>query len=216
MKTYLEPDDLDVRIEIVPLIDVIFCILVFFILGAVNIARLQGLNLDLPQAETAKTQLSDTLPVQIDALGQIKVENTVVTEEQLNQILGAYVRQKPQGVVVVQADKLVSYGQVARLIDTLQKVGGSRVALGASTQIPLPQNGTSTNGLNTNPNLPVLPQNAQPGTLQPNPDPANLGQPTLTEPGEQVPLEPTLPNASELNPNPQSLPQPSMPATTSP
>ncbi|HEY9827473.1 MAG TPA: biopolymer transporter ExbD [Stenomitos sp.] len=214
MKTYLEPDDLDVRIEIVPLIDVIFCILVFFILGAMNIARLQGLNLDLPQAETAKTQLSDTLPVQIDALGQTKVENTVVTDDQLTQILTAYVQQKPQGIVVIQADKLVSYGQVARLIDTLQKVGGSRVALGASTQIPLPQNGTLPNGVNTNPGLPSL--NSQPGTTQSNPDVTNLGQPTLTEPGGQVPLDPTLPNPSELNPNPQSLTQPSTTATASP
>jgi biopolymer transport protein ExbD len=134
MKIFLEPDDLDVRIELIPLIDVIFCILVFFILGAVSYGRAQGLNLDLPTAETAQTQLSDTLKVDVDALGQIKIENTPVTEDQLVRVMSAYVRQKPQGVVVLEADKLVNYGQVARLIDTLQKVGGNRVALGAIKQ----------------------------------------------------------------------------------
>jgi biopolymer transport protein ExbD len=197
MKVYLEPDDLDVRIEIVPLIDVIFCILVFFILGAVNIARLQGLNIDLPQAETAKTQFSDTLPVEIDALGQIKIENTPVTEEQLSQILAAYVKQKPQGVVVVNADKLVSYGQVTRLIDTLQKVGGTRVALGAVPQAPASGN-PNPGGLNL---TPTLPEN-----LSPLPD--------LTQPPTETPstLVPTVP----LAPNPTLPQQPSVNSTENP
>jgi biopolymer transport protein ExbD len=160
MKVFLEPDDLDVRIEIIPLIDVIFCILVFFILGAVNFTRLAGLNVDLPQAETAQTQFSDTLPVEIDALGQIKFENTPITEDQLSQLLAKYVSEKPQGVVLLQADKLVSYGQVTRLIDTLQKVGGSRVALGAMKQTS--NSGSQSNGLTPNVPLQTLPNPNQP------------------------------------------------------
>jgi biopolymer transport protein ExbD len=197
MKVFLEPDDLDVRIEIIPLIDVIFCILVFFILGAVNFTRLSGLNVDLPQAETAQTQFSDTLPVEIDALGQIKVDNTPLTEAQLSQLLGNYVRQKPQGVVVLQADKLVSYGQVSRLIDALQKVGGSRVALGAIKQPPGDQNGSSLNPLGGS--VPDLPTQSQPN-LAPTPEQS------LT------PTVPTLPNAPSSSVLPQQ-PGQGVPAT---
>jgi biopolymer transport protein ExbD len=196
MKVFLEPDDLDVRIEIIPLIDVIFCILVFFILGAVNFTRLAGLNVDLPQAETAQTQFSDTLPVEIDALGQIKFENTPITEDQLSQLLAKYVREKPQGVVLLQADKLVNYGQVTRLIDTLQKVGGSRVALGAMKQNS--DSGSQSNGLTPNVPLQTLP---------------NLNQPTVPT------LEPNAPSGSTLPPQPgNGLPStlPTVPTPTAP
>ena len=46
MKVNIEPDDLDVRIEIIPLIDIIFCILVFFLLGAVTTGCTMGLDVD--------------------------------------------------------------------------------------------------------------------------------------------------------------------------
>lgn len=195
MKVFLEPDDLDVRIEIIPLIDVIFCILVFFILGAVNFTRLAGLNVDLPQAETAQTQFSDTLPIEIDALGQIKFENTPITETQLSQLLSQYVSQKPQGVVLLQADKLVSYGQVTRLIDTLQKVGGSRVALGAMKQPSVSGQG-QPNGSAPNVPLQPLPNLNQPTapTLEPN-LPSGLSLPQ--QPGNELPS--TLPTAPQSN-----------------
>jgi biopolymer transport protein ExbD len=194
MKIYLEPDDLDVRIELIPLIDVIFCILVFFILGAVSFARMEGLNVDLPQAGTAKTQFGDTLPVEVDALGQIKVRNTTISENQLSQLLSAYVSQNPEGIVVLQADKLVSYGQVARLIDTLQKVGGTRVALGATIQAPIPQSGNIFPG----DEIPILPNPAQP----------NLNQPF-------VPNAPTAPVPLPNNPNPNLPGRPSLPNSNS-
>ncbi|MCU0536378.1 MAG: biopolymer transporter ExbD, partial [Hydrococcus sp. Prado102] len=46
----------EVRIEIVPMIDVIFCILVFFILAAVSFSRQQAINIDLPKAESGLAQ----------------------------------------------------------------------------------------------------------------------------------------------------------------
>jgi biopolymer transport protein ExbD len=211
MKVYLEPDDLDVRIEIVPLIDVIFCILVFFILGAMNIARLQGLNIDLPKAETAKTQFSDTLPVEIDALGQVRVDDASLNEAQLKQILTAYVKQKPDGVVVVNADKLVSYGQVAQLIDTLQKVGGTRVALGSVPQAPTPE-ATTPDSLDLNPPLnPTLPDGLnQPPDLAPPLQP--LPSPVLPgTPNSSIPSQPS--QLSTINPSP--APNPSLPTGTS-
>lgn len=190
MKIFLEPDDLDVRIELIPLIDVIFCILVFFILGAVSYGRAQGLNLDLPKAETAQTQLSDTLKVEVDSLSQIKVDNTPVTEEQLVQVMAGYIRKNPQGVVVLEADRLVNYGTVAQLIDKLQQIGGNRVALGAVRPDP---NAASPSPF--------------PGSLQPPTSPLNPG---LSSP--QTLPQPSLPGTVTV---PQTIPQ-TIPQTTSP
>jgi biopolymer transport protein ExbD len=210
MKVNIEPDDLDVRIEMIPLVDVIFCILAFFILAAVGLARGEGLNIDLPSAETGQTQLDKKVGVEIDALGQIKVQDTPITEEQLTQFLAAYVKQNPKGVIELYADKLVSYGQVVRLIDLLQKVGGNRVSLG--TQSLSATNSAPNNSLNQ-------PLNPQQGTSQPlNP----LQQNSPFPGGTTSPLNsgsPLFPETSPLSPNVSpKVPglQQTLPPTTAP
>jgi len=56
------------------LIDVIFCILTFFILGAVGLSRQQAISLDLPKASTATTPMREMLVVSLDDFGQLYVE----------------------------------------------------------------------------------------------------------------------------------------------
>jgi biopolymer transport protein ExbD len=204
MKVNLEPDELDVRIEMIPLVDVIFCILAFFILAAVGLARGEGLNIDLPTAETGQTQLSEKVAVEIDALGQIKVQDTAITEDQLTQFLAVYVKKNPKGVIELYADKLVSYGQVVRLIDVLQKVGGNRVSLGTQ---PL----STTNPAPNNPlNQPLNPQ-------QRSPQPLNPGLPINPVPGgttDPLNSSPLLPGTTPISPGIPGLQQSLPPATT--
>ncbi len=186
MKVNIEPDDLDVRIEIIPLIDIIFCILVFFLLGAVTTGSTKGLNVDLPKANSGQTQFGDQLTVEVDVLGQIIIQNTVVSKEQLSQLLATYVAQKPQGVVVFQADKRLNYETVIDLFDLLRKVGGTRVALGTTDRSATPQ--------------PLTPDLGMPTVLNPSGQ-LNLNQPPLSNPlPNEVPVIPTSP--ANTNPNP--------------
>jgi hypothetical protein len=103
--------------------------------------------------------------------------------------LATYVAQKPQGVVVFQADKRLNYETVIDLFDLLRKVGGTRVALGTTDSPATPQPLTPGLGMPTLPN-----PSGQP----------NLNQPTLPNPlanplPNEVPVIPTSP--TNLNPN---------------
>ncbi len=174
MKTYLDSENSEVRIEILPLIDVIFCVLTFFILAAVGLTRPEGINLDLPEAKTSNTQLGEILQVRIDGLGQLYVDQQPVTQGQLTQTLQTYVRAKPTGIIVLSADRLVSYDQVIQVLDLLQSVGGNRVALGTTT----PDNAAQEQP-GTSPQTPdILP-------LPPLSDP---NVPTLAPPNQQPPI----------------------------
>ncbi|MBR8828980.1 MAG: biopolymer transporter ExbD [Gomphosphaeria aponina SAG 52.96 = DSM 107014] len=124
-----EPNHQEVRIEIIPLIDVIFCILTFFILAAVSFSRQQAITLDLPPAETGETQMQEMLIVSLDNLGQIYVEKELVTRSQLTQALKNYRTLNPEGLMVLYASKNASYQNVIEVLDALREVGGSRVAL---------------------------------------------------------------------------------------
>lgn len=134
----------EVRLEILPLIDVIFCILTFFILAAVSFSRQQAINLDLPSARTGQTQMDEMMVVSLDSIGQIYVEEEFVTYEKLREILENYYLINPRGLVVLNASKDVRYNEVIELLDLLRSYGGDRVAL-------------ATLPLEGDPNLPAVP-----------------------------------------------------------
>ncbi len=129
MKINLDTPSEEVRIEIIPLIDVIFCILTFFILAAVGLTRQLGINVDLPQASTSTAQMREMLVVSVDPIGQTYVEQQPVSREQLTGMLLDYRLNSPDGLVVLYASRSSSYANVIGVLDLLRSVGGDRVAL---------------------------------------------------------------------------------------
>lgn len=129
MKLNLDSTEPDVRIEIVPLIDVIFCILTFFILAAVTLTRQAAINVDLPRASTGTTQMRQNLLVSVDPIGQTYIEKLPVSKEQLLQAIVNFRQQNPQGLVILSASRSASYNDVVQVLDLLRSAGGDRVAL---------------------------------------------------------------------------------------
>ncbi|MGL5795779.1 MAG: ExbD/TolR family protein [Waterburya sp.] len=154
------------NIEILPLIDVIFCILTFFILAALNFSRQQAISLDLPQAKTGAPQMQNILIVTIDDVGQLYVDQKLVSRSDLSWEIKKYNQDNPGGLMTLYAAKNSTYREVVEVIDILREVGGDRVALatlpaGSETPITPP-----TPGVNpaipiptpeSNPALPGLP-----------------------------------------------------------
>lgn len=129
----------DVRIEIIPLIDVIFCILTFFILAAVGLTRQQAIDLDLPNASTgdplppqgigAEALQRERLYVSVDAIGQVYLDQQPVTLDLLYDVLQQHQQVSPDGLIVLYASRDARYEDVIQVLDLLRSVGGDRVAL---------------------------------------------------------------------------------------
>jgi len=129
----------DVRIEIIPLIDVIFCILTFFILAAVGLTRQQAIDLDLPNANTgnplppqgigAEALQRERLYVSVDAIGQVYIDQQPVTLDLLYDVLQQHQQVSPEGLIVLYASRDARYEDVIQVLDLLRSVGGDRVAL---------------------------------------------------------------------------------------
>lgn len=130
MKINYDAPTEEARIELIPLIDVIFCILTFFLLAALQLTRQQAVNVDLPTAETGTVQMQEMkLFVSVDQLGQTYVDKQPVSREQLYQLLLAYKKARPEGLIVLSASKMASYNDVMQVLDLLRLAGGDRVAL---------------------------------------------------------------------------------------
>ena len=135
----LESPSEDVRIEIIPLIDVIFCILTFFILAAVGLTRQQAIDLDLPNASTgnplppqgigSQALQRERLYVSVDAIGQVYIDQQPVTLNLLYDVLLQHQQVSPDGLIVLYASRDARYEDVIQVLDLLRSVGGDRVAL---------------------------------------------------------------------------------------
>jgi biopolymer transport protein ExbD len=175
IKTHLESTETDVRIEIVPLIDVIFCILTFFILAAVTLTRQTAISVDLPRAGTGAPQLRQLLVVSVDPIGQTYLEKQPISRESLAAALQNFKQQNPDGLMVLYASKAASYNDVVQVLDLLRDVGGDRVALATlpdngQNPAPLPNSFTLPDG-SINPQAPYqIPGQVDP--LSPAPIPA--------------------------------------------
>jgi len=122
----------EVRIDILPMIDVIFCILTFFILGIVGLSRQQSINLDLPQASSAKPQVQKMMTVNLNSSNKLYIDTKPVTHNQLFNSIKNYRELNPEGLVVLRASKKSSYNQVVQVLDILKEVGEDNVALATS------------------------------------------------------------------------------------
>lgn len=191
MKINLDTPSDEGRIELLPLIDVVFCILTFFILAALQLTRQQAITVDLPKASTGETQMQKMLIVGIDPQGRTYIDQQVLNASQLDQQLKRFKRWNPSGLMVLYAPKDARYNDVVQVLDQMRAVGGSRVALAT-----LPSSAETPAAENQNP--------ATPGT---NPEPSILLPAPSDAPPAPNPFAPTPSAPSPSAPSSSDSPQ---------
>ena len=130
------PDDSEtpLQINIVPMIDVLFCILAFFIVSSLSLIRSEGLPVNLPKAATAQSQLQAQIVVTVDVNGAIFLNRQPLELANLAEEVRALVGQNTEALVVINADARVAHGAVVSVIDRLNQVNGVKLAIAAQRQ----------------------------------------------------------------------------------
>jgi biopolymer transport protein ExbD len=187
------------RVEMIPLIDIIFCILTFFLLSGMQMARQQqSINVDIPAAnKTAETQTRDILVVSLDPTGQVFIEQQPVTQlDILRQQIKSYRITKPSGSIVLYASKQVKYDRVIQILDFMREAGGNEnVALGVDNE-PTPSSTTAP--LNP-PVNPLAAPTSQPG-------PAVTAMPSPFNVAPTAPMPSAAPTMAPFSPSPAARP----------
>ncbi|MEO1591467.1 MAG: biopolymer transporter ExbD [Cyanobacteria bacterium J06632_22] len=213
MKLDLDNPNEEVRIEIIPLIDVIFCILTFFILAAVSLTRQQAISLDLPGADTsaplpAQTDERERIYVSVDATGTTYIDQSPVPLNVVEDVLRQHRQIYPNGLIVLYAARDARYEDVVGVLDLLREVGGDRVALAT---LPKADTGLEDGQLpGLDPLNPTDPLSPSLDPLQPLPGGTDPLNPGLTQPGL-----PTIPGASTV-PGGTTTPGVTTPGVTTP
>jgi len=116
-----------VRIEMVPLIDMFFLVLTFFIFGVFSMTIQRGILVDLPRASTATSAREETVPVSVTADGAVLLRDEPVSVAQLAERLRAEDARHPEALVLVNADQAARHGLVIAVLDAVRDAGLQRV-----------------------------------------------------------------------------------------
>lgn len=131
------PSSPQARIEILPLIDIVFLLLVFFIYAMLSMAVHRGMPVELPASATAEIDKALTLSVTIQADGEIYLDKAAASLDGLRPRIEGRVREggRPAAEVGVLlfADRSVPYQRLFDVLDQIRLAGLTRISLQAVT-----------------------------------------------------------------------------------
>ncbi|MCC0176095.1 biopolymer transporter ExbD [Waterburya agarophytonicola K14] len=127
----LEEPDLPPTINILPMIDVIFAILVFFIVSSLYLTRSEGLPVNLPRASTTEVQKTKQITVSLDSEGKLSIDSKATQISQLKTEIEKLIQSGDTTTVVINADKTVEHGLVVDAIDRIRQIPKIQLAIAA-------------------------------------------------------------------------------------
>jgi len=118
------------RIEIIPMIDTMFFLLVFFMVATLSMTVQRGLPVNLPHAASARDEIKQVITLTLTKEGKLyfdKEELASPAEAALR--LASQITPDTQVSVVINADRAVEHGRVIDLMDAVRQVGVTRIAV---------------------------------------------------------------------------------------
>ena len=129
MRGFNDETEDNVEINILPMIDVIFAILSYFIISTLFLTRFDGLPVSLPTAQTSERQPDANFTVTIDEVGQISLNRESIEIEALKSTIMQQVNPGQTAVVTIHADEDASHGQVVKVMDEVRTIDDAKLAI---------------------------------------------------------------------------------------
>jgi biopolymer transport protein ExbD len=132
MRSFLpnNQDDEESSVDITPMLDVVFIMLIFFIVTATFVKE-SGIDVDKPAAATAIVQEKASILVAIDADNNIWINRRQVDPRSVRSIIERLHAENPKGTVVIQADKESKNNTLVQVMDASRRAGVYEIALAA-------------------------------------------------------------------------------------
>ncbi len=123
------PTERKIRIEMLPLIDIVFLLLVFFIYAMLSMAVHRGLPVVLPKSTTAQVDKKLVLSVTVKADSTIFVDKEQVHLKDLAQFLRSKAKGQKETGVLLFGDRSLSYQKLFQVLDQIRIAGLQRISL---------------------------------------------------------------------------------------
>lgn len=118
----------DAQIDMTPMLDIVFIMLIFFIVTSSFINQ-SGIEVEQPQAATGVSQKKAVIYIGITAANEIYIDNKMVDQRRVQADVARLLLEQPNGAVVIQADRFAFNGTVIAVMDAAKRAGVSNIAL---------------------------------------------------------------------------------------
>ena len=127
-KSY-KSNEKDIQINILPMVDIIFVILSFFIISSLYLVKLESIPVDLPKAETSENDLNDPIIVSLDIEGKIYINKNYSDKKSFEFDLKKLLSKQDKNFVLIRADKEIRFGEFIYVLDILRKYKNLKIAV---------------------------------------------------------------------------------------
>jgi len=117
------------RIEIVPMIDTIFFLLVFFMIASLAMTTMRGMPVNLPKSSTARDRSSVRTVITITKTGRYYVDKRLVRFGDLRPVLSSKLKENPKLGVIINCDKKQNWGRGIEVMDEARRAGAENLTI---------------------------------------------------------------------------------------
>ena len=126
-----KPDSL---LNMTPMIDIVFLLLIFFLLTTNFIAQ-EGINVNLPNAKSTGLQTEKEITIHITREGRVFIKNKEVNEAELYKTLKSLIGNHPGQPLTIRADKDVILDAVVKVMDTAKSSGAEKLFIATESDL---------------------------------------------------------------------------------
>ena len=124
-------------VMIIPMIDIMLFLLVFFMLSTIYMVQTNVLPVSLPQSSSAKQETRpNVVAITVTASGDVFFDKDTAPDKRLAEKIRRTLEQDKNTIFVLRGDKAARYESIAAVLDLLKKSGASRVSLATETAKP--------------------------------------------------------------------------------
>ena len=196
------------RLEIIPLIDIMFFLLAAFMMVSINKIKVDSLKITLPTDIPSVTHETkeDFVSVSVDTDGNVQLDKEKISSKEmfLARLQDLYAKNHDQKILI-SADQDTHHGDVMMILGKIRQAGFQRVAFNI-------KKGGNNGGVSTGSDLPTAPLQAPTVTPSPAPDTTAPGAATVPTTGPSAPAAPAAPSSMAT----PTAPAPTAPAPTAP
>jgi biopolymer transport protein ExbD len=121
------------RIEIIPLIDIVFFLLATFVMVSMSMVKNQGISVNLPStASGEKREAGEYVTITVTDKGNVFVNKELVSLAELKNKLQRMRQDEPDMKVIINGDEKADYGTAIRVLDDVRQLGIAKVGIQTS------------------------------------------------------------------------------------
>ena len=116
-------------INILPMIDIIFAILSFFIISSLYLTKIDSIKVNLPKSATATREQNKPQVITIDNNEKIYFNSNEISLTNISSLIQSKIEKLKEPIIILRADSSVKHGLIVNLLDELRKIDNLKIGI---------------------------------------------------------------------------------------